>query len=98
MGEAINLANNFKVEKVIFNCRPYNDLETLLNDVKTKFIDSRKNEIDSSLNYKTYIYKYNKPIINVLFFINFLFVLFFFETINPGSFSLFIKTQEKIDI
>ena len=26
MGEAINLVNNFKVEKVIFNCGPYNDL------------------------------------------------------------------------
>jgi MoaA/NifB/PqqE/SkfB family radical SAM enzyme len=25
MGEAINLVNNFKVEKVIFNCGPYND-------------------------------------------------------------------------
>ena len=27
MGEAIDLVNNFKVEKVIFNCGPYNDLE-----------------------------------------------------------------------
>ncbi len=27
MGEAINLVNNFKVEKVIFNCGPYNELE-----------------------------------------------------------------------
>ena len=27
MGEAINLINNFKVEKVIFNCGPYNELE-----------------------------------------------------------------------
>ena len=27
MGEAVNLVNNFKVEKVIFNCGPYNDLE-----------------------------------------------------------------------
>ena len=27
MGEAINLVNNFKVEKVIFNFEPYNDLE-----------------------------------------------------------------------
>ena len=26
MGEAINLVNNFKVEKVIFNCGEYNDL------------------------------------------------------------------------
>ena len=27
MGEAINLVNNFKVEKVIFNCGPFNSLE-----------------------------------------------------------------------
>ena len=27
MGEAINLVNNFKVEKDIFNCGYYNDLE-----------------------------------------------------------------------
>ena len=26
-GEAVNLVNNFKVEKVILNCGPYNDLE-----------------------------------------------------------------------
>ena len=30
-GEAINLVNNFKVEKVIFNCGEYNDLEKELN-------------------------------------------------------------------
>ena len=27
MGEAINLVNNFKVEKVVFNCGSFNDLE-----------------------------------------------------------------------
>ena len=27
MGEFINLVNNFKVEKVIFNCESFNDLE-----------------------------------------------------------------------
>ena len=27
MGEAINLVENFKVEKVIFNCGEYNELE-----------------------------------------------------------------------
>ena len=27
MGKAINLVNNFKVEKVIFNCGEYSDLE-----------------------------------------------------------------------
>ena len=39
----------------------YNDLETLLNEVKIKFIDSRKDEIDPNLKYDTFIYKYNKP-------------------------------------
>lgn len=38
MGEAINLVNNFKVEKVIFNCRPYNDLEKEL----IKVLDEKK--------------------------------------------------------
>ena len=41
MGEAINLVNNFKVEKVIFNCGPYNDLEQelikVLNKKKIKY-------------------------------------------------------------
>ena len=30
MGEAINLVNNFKIEKVIFNCGTYNNLEKAL--------------------------------------------------------------------
>ena len=38
MGEAINLVNSFKVEKVIFNCGPYNDLEKEL----TKVLDKKK--------------------------------------------------------
>ena len=38
MGEAINLVNNFKVEKVIFNCGPYNDLENGL----IKVLDKKK--------------------------------------------------------
>ena len=36
MGEAINLVNNFKIEKVIFNCGPYNDLEQELIKVLDK--------------------------------------------------------------
>ena len=36
MGEAINLVNNFKVEKVIFNCGSYNDLEKELIKVLDK--------------------------------------------------------------
>ena len=38
MGDAINLVNNFKVEKVIFNCGPYNDLEQELIEV----LDNKK--------------------------------------------------------
>jgi hypothetical protein len=29
MGEAIYLVNNFKVDKVIFNCGEFNDLEKI---------------------------------------------------------------------
>ena len=36
MGEAINLVNNFKVEKVICNCGPHNDLEQELIKVLHK--------------------------------------------------------------
>ena len=36
MGEAINLVNSFKVEKVIFNCGPNNDLEKELIKVLDK--------------------------------------------------------------
>ena len=36
MGEAINLVNNFKVEKVIFNCGEFNDLEKELIKVLDK--------------------------------------------------------------
>lgn len=38
MGEAITLVNNFKVEKVIFNCGEYNDLEQELIKVLDKKI------------------------------------------------------------
>ena len=38
MGETINLVNNFKVEKVIFNCGEYNDLEKDL----IKILDKKK--------------------------------------------------------
>ena len=38
MGEAINLVEDFKVEKVIFNCGPYNDLEKEL----IKVLDKKK--------------------------------------------------------
>ena len=38
MGEAINLVNNFKVEKVIFNCGEFNELEKEL----IKVLDKKK--------------------------------------------------------
>ena len=38
MGEAINLVNNFKVEKVIFNCSEFNELEKEL----IKVLDKKK--------------------------------------------------------
>ena len=38
MGEAINLVNNFKVEKVIFNCGVFNELEENL----IKVLDKKK--------------------------------------------------------
>ena len=41
MGEAVNLVNNFRVEKVIFNYGPYNDLEQEL----IKVLDKKNNLI-----------------------------------------------------
>ena len=38
MGETINIVNNFRVEKVIFNCGTYNDLEKEL----IKVLDKKK--------------------------------------------------------
>lgn len=46
MGEAINLVNNFKVEKVIFNCGEFNDLEKEL----IKVLDKKKIEYQSCIN------------------------------------------------
>ena len=59
----------------------YNDIKELLNDVKIKFIDSRKDEIDSSLNYDIYIYKYKKPKYHI----------------NYDEFYNYIKTQEIVN-
>ena len=60
----------------------YNNLDTLLNDVKIKFIDSRKNEINLELNYDTYIYKYNQPKYHI----------------TCDEFYSYIYTQEKISV
>ena len=45
MGEAINLVNNFKVEKVIFNCGEFNDLEQDL----IKILDKNSDDYSISL-------------------------------------------------
>lgn len=45
MGKAINLVNNFKAEKVIFNYGPYNDLENKL----IKVLD--KNKVNIFINF-----------------------------------------------
>ena len=46
MGEAINFVENYKVEKVIFNCGEYNDLEKelikVLNKKKIKYYSDDK--------------------------------------------------------
>ena len=59
----------------------YDSLKALLSDVKIKFIDSRKNEIDASLGYDTYIYKYNRPKYHISY----------------DEFYDYIKTQERIN-
>ena len=41
MGEAISLVENFRVEKVIFNCGEFNDLENEL----IKVLDEKKYHI-----------------------------------------------------
>ena len=46
MGEAINLVNNLKIEKVIFNCGEYNDLENEL----IKVLDKKKIKYYSCIN------------------------------------------------
>ena len=46
MGEAINLVSNFKVEKVVFNCGEFNDLEKEL----IKVLDKKKISYYSCIN------------------------------------------------
>ena len=64
MGEAINLVNNFKVEKVIFNCGEFNDLEKelikVLEKKKIKYYSCIKElNIDSSKLYFLQTKKYD---------------------------------------
>ena len=52
MGEAINLVNNFKVDNVIFNCGPYNNLEKELIKANKELaiLTYKNNELESRLN------------------------------------------------
>ena len=54
MGEAVNLVNNFKVEKVIFNCGKYNDLEKELIKVLDNLGESKiyRTDQDESIMFK----------------------------------------------
>ena len=70
MGEAINLVNYFKVDKVIFNCGEYNDLENEL----IKVLDNKKikyysciNKIDDLHFLKTKIYDDENDNSNVIY-------------------------------
>ena len=83
MGEAINLVENFKVEKVIFNCGPYNDLEQELIEVLDKkkipyYSCIKELNIDDNklyfLNNKDYN---NETIIHLLFIQNLIIISFY---------------------
>ena len=68
MGEAINLVNNFKVKKVIFNCGKFNDLEKelikLLDKKKIKYYSCIKElNIDNN---KSISYKLNIMIMKMI--------------------------------
>ena len=54
MGEVINLVEIFKVEKVIFNCGPYNDLEKELIKVLNNLEKSKiyRTDEDGSIMFK----------------------------------------------
>ena len=64
MGEAINLVNNFKVEKVIFNCGPYNDLEQELIKVLDKKKISYYKELSELSVFNNKLYFLNTSIYN----------------------------------
>ncbi|MBR6072979.1 MAG: DNA internalization-related competence protein ComEC/Rec2 [Bacilli bacterium] len=69
MGEAINLVNNYKVEKVIFNCGAYNDLEKeLIKVLDDKHINyySCINNLDNMYFLQTKIYDNENDNSNVI--------------------------------
>ena len=64
MGEAINLVNNFKVEKVIFNCGEFNDLEKELIKVLDKKKISYYKELSELSVFNNKLYFLNTSIYN----------------------------------
>ena len=64
MGEAINLVNNFKVDNVIFNCGPYNDLEQELIKVLDKKKISYYKELSELSVFNNKLYFLNTSIYN----------------------------------
>lgn len=64
MGEAINLVNNFKVEKVIFNCGEFNDLEQELIKVLDKKKISYYKELSELSVFNNKLYFLNTSIYN----------------------------------
>ena len=74
MGEAINLLNNFKVEKVIFNCGEFNELEQelikVLNKKKIKYYSCiKKLDLGNNNLYLTPFYGAHVSNSNLLFLI-----------------------------
>ena len=70
MGEAINLVNNFKVEKVVFNCGEYNELEQdlikVLDKKKIKYYSCIK-KLDNLYFLQTKIYDNENDNSNVIY-------------------------------
>ena len=64
MGEAINLVNNFKIEKVIFNCGEFNDLEQELIKVLDKKKISYYKELSELSVFNNKLYFLNTSIYN----------------------------------
>ena len=74
MGEAINLIENFKVEKVIFNCGSFNDLEQelikVLDKKKIKYYSCIKElNINNNKLYFLQTKEYDNKMITVMLFI-----------------------------
>ena len=70
MGEAINLVNNFKVDKVIFNCGKINNLESnLIKELNKKKINYSKciNKLDDLYFLQTNEYKNENDNSNVIY-------------------------------